>query len=211
MDMNKVTLPPEIQKRCWRYGEHIVLDYDSGWNARSREVSSHGAETNIELQALARMAECAFCIWLGRSIEALNWSRYCDDGYDTPSSMGRVDVKHTKAGRLLIWPVRKNDLYQSKRFDVLVLVIGGPEIFEIAGWISKEAFRQRHQIAPEGHKLFPGTRFMDRDALWPVLKPSDWLPPDNYDATKDVEGSFNEAYQEIRKRIVQGGRGWEPK
>jgi N6-adenosine-specific RNA methylase IME4 len=32
-----------------------------------------------------------------------------------------------------------------------------------------------------------------------------------YDAAKDVEGSFNDAYAAIRERMAAGGPGWEPK
>jgi len=204
--MNKIELPLEVQKRCRDYAGLIVRDYASGWNSRSRSVSSHDAESNIELQELARMAECAFCVWLGQSVEGLNWSRHCDSGYDTATEMGRADVKHTKGGRYLIWPIRKNHLFETKQFDVLVLVVGGPDVFEVAGWIPKEGFWQRHEIASEGHKLFPGTWFMDRKNLWPVLKPCDW-----YDAAKDVSGSFDEAYRAVRERMASGGPGWEPK
>ena len=34
-------------------------------------------------------------------------------------------------------------------------------------------------------------------------------PP--YDATKDIEGSFSDAYAAIRERKEAGGPGWEPK
>jgi N6-adenosine-specific RNA methylase IME4 len=34
---------------------------------------------------------------------------------------------------------------------------------------------------------------------------------DKYDAHKDVEGSFNEAYRAVRERQAAGGPGWEPK
>lgn len=33
----------------------------------------------------------------------------------------------------------------------------------------------------------------------------------DYDAAKDVEGSFNDAYAAVRQRVVNGGKGWEPK
>jgi N6-adenosine-specific RNA methylase IME4 len=32
-----------------------------------------------------------------------------------------------------------------------------------------------------------------------------------YDAAKDIEGSFNDAYAAIRERMAAGGPGWEPK
>jgi hypothetical protein len=35
--------------------------------------------------------------------------------------------------------------------------------------------------------------------------------PEEYDAAKDVEGSFNDAYAAIRERKANGGPGWKPK
>lgn len=38
-----------------------------------------------------------------------------------------------------------------------------------------------------------------------------FAPADDYDAAKDVEGSFNDAYAALRERVAAGGPGWEPK
>jgi hypothetical protein len=34
---------------------------------------------------------------------------------------------------------------------------------------------------------------------------------DDYDAHKDVQGSFKEAYAAIRERMRKGGPGWSPR
>ena len=172
MASNLIALPPEIIARCWKYGEQVVTDYASGWNANSRAVTCFDAHANVELQALARMAECAFCLWAEQSLEKLKWDRWCDDGADIiiPEA-GRIDVKHTRFGRYLIWPIAKNQIFASKRFDVLVLVVGTPfDDFRIVGWITKADFAQKHKVAKEGEKLFPGTWYLDRSELQPMEK-----------------------------------------
>lgn len=202
-----IRLPPDLVSRCWRYGEQIVSDYASGWNANSRAVSCFDAEQNTELQALARMAECALCLWARQPIEKLDWGRHCDAGFDLAVGDFRIDVKHTKNGRYLIWPIAKNSIFESKKFDALVLVIGTPERgFELAGWMSKPGFRRNRKTAQEGGKLFPGTWFVDRDDLAPM---SCLLP--HYDAQADFAGSINDGFAAIRARIAAGGPSWTPK
>jgi hypothetical protein len=168
MGLNRVTLPPDLACRSWRYGESVVAGYAAGHNANSRAVTCFDAHSNIELQAYARMAECAFCVWADISTEKLNWSGTCDDGADI-SAPDRIDIKHTKGGRRLIWPLGKNSIFSSKRFNRLVLVIGDIfNGFEISGWITKEDFGIKHHVAPVNHVLVHGTWFLDKSELEPM-------------------------------------------
>jgi hypothetical protein len=153
--------------RCREYAEQIVADYANGRNANSRAVTCFDAHENITLQATAKMCECAFAVWAGMDPESLNWSRFCDNGTDIIWRARRWDIKATRInGQYLIWPIAKNGIYHSKQFDCLALVKFDPPLFELAGWMSKGEFLQTHEVAPEGHKLFPGTWYVHKDRLW---------------------------------------------
>lgn len=163
----QVKLPPDWIERSREWGARVVTDYASGWNAKSRAVSCFDAERNIVLQSKAKMCECAFALWAGIDPQRLHWERYCDDGADVTWLGKRWDVKATGINsRFLIWPIAKNHIFESKRFDNLVLVKHDEPSFVISGWISKEEFRANHQVAGAGHKLFPGTWYMDQIQLW---------------------------------------------
>ena len=169
----QVTLPDEWIKRSREWGARVVADYADGRNARSRAVSCFDAESNIELQAKAKMCECAFALWAGIDPSRCHWERHCDDGADSTWLGRRWDIKATRInGRFLIWPIAKNHIFESKRFDHLVLVKHDEPRFVIAGWVSKQEFSKNHKVAGEGHKLFPGTWYMHEDELWgaPLLK-----------------------------------------
>jgi hypothetical protein len=126
----------------------FFADHARRRNAASRAVSCFDAASNPELQALARMGECAICIYGGLSVETLNWDRCYDDGCDLVIGGKRVDVKHTRSGRYLIWPNPKNSLYEVKKFDVLALVIGDEHRgFELAGCVTKDELRRLHHVA----------------------------------------------------------------
>jgi hypothetical protein len=95
----------------------------------SLEVSSHGAQNNSILQAHAKGAECAFCLWAGIDpLTALNWAAKIDRGFDVFWSQRRIDIKHTANGRFLIWPINKREFLTEKPIDVLVT---GARIFAI--------------------------------------------------------------------------------
>jgi hypothetical protein len=163
-----VTLPDALFDKSRRWAQQVVDDYAAGRKARSRAMSCFDAESNVALQAAARMCECAFCVWAGLDPhQALDWGRHCDGGFDVSWRGRKWDVKATKmTGRFLIWPVAKNHIYEAKRFDALVLVKHDVPLFQIAGWVSKEHFRAHHSVAAAGHKLFAGTRHMHERDLW---------------------------------------------
>src|SRR5262249_26386152 len=78
-----VTLPSDWIAASNQYGNTVVATYANGGNPASRKVSSHGAEANPQLQAHARMAECAFAIFLGLDPgRVLDWSPRSDGGWD---------------------------------------------------------------------------------------------------------------------------------
>jgi hypothetical protein len=160
-NQNDVLLPSDWIENCWKHARRMVADYQAGKHARSLAVSSHGAENDIRLQAWAKMAEVAFALWCGCDPGVVvGWSGEIDPGFDVFCKI-KFDVKHTAHGRRLIWPINKNDFFDSKNFDALVLVCGEPPLFTIWKWMPKEEFRKRRLIAGEGHDLTPGTRYME--------------------------------------------------
>ena len=166
----QVALPRDFIDKSMQWAQQVVDDYASGRNAKSRAVTCFDAHANVDLQAKARMAECAFALWCGCDpFYALRWERTCDDGSDLFWRGKRWDVKATKlSGRYLIWPIAKNHIYDSKRFDMLVLVKHQCPQFEIAGFVSKAEFRERKKVAPADHALFVGTWHLHESDLWPV-------------------------------------------
>src|SRR5207253_1957059 len=115
-----IKLPNDLVKRSWDQGRRIVAAYQRGENAASLAVSSHGAEDDAELQAKARMAECAYCVWAKLDPStALQWGDRCDPGWDVKHLGLRVDVKRTHGnGRYLLWPVNKRQIFESKPFHL---------------------------------------------------------------------------------------------
>lgn len=163
-----IELPSDLMERCKHYGQRRVWLYRRGFNAASLAVSSHGAENNPELQAIALMSECAFALWASLDpIGAVNWSDRCDAGFDVKAWGARWDVKYTgRNGRYLIWPIRKRHILASKQFDDLVLIKAAPPRFLIVGWILKAIFVADHHTAPLGHALDEGTWYLDQSELW---------------------------------------------
>jgi hypothetical protein len=162
-----VTLPNKWINESERYGLRVVNGYSDGRNPESLSVSSRGAEKNVALQAHARMAECAGCLHFGLDpTTALDWSQFCDNGYDFIYAGVRWDVKATRNGHYLIWPVNKRDIFDSKQFDDLILIRGVQPTFTIAGFILKSVFREEHRVAGGGHVLDRGTWYMDEEDLW---------------------------------------------
>lgn len=163
-----IKLPSDLLERCAGHGEQMAADYAAGMSPNSRAVSSHGMEANGPALGVAKMAECAFALWAGMDpLAHVSWERRADGGCDLliPPRC-RVDVKNTKMDRrFLIWPINKRGFYQEKQFDVLVLVKDDIPSFLVRGWISKQDFFIQHDEAPEGHKLTPGTWFMDESDL----------------------------------------------
>jgi hypothetical protein len=172
MDSNLiVTLPREWQDRSRLYGQQVVATYQSGGCRASLAVSSHGAEKDPALQAQAKMAECAFCIWGGLDPAVLKWNAgRCDRGYDLIWRGLRVDVKRTtKFGSYMIWPINKRFFFGAAEFDILLLARGANASWEINGWISKAIFAREHETAGPGHRLNAGPWCMHERNLWPMF------------------------------------------
>ena len=163
-----ITLSPKWISRSEIYGHDVVAQYRARNNLASLAFSSHDAENDPVLQAHARMAEIALCVWAGIDpLQELNWSGRCDDGWDVKVSDTRFDVKATgPRSQYLIWPIRKNSIFASKRFDSLALVRGEAARFEIAGHIPKALFATEHRVADEAHVLDTGTWYMHQSELW---------------------------------------------
>lgn len=182
MDSNpRVELSPAIIDRCNRYAGRKVSAGDF-----KNSVSYRGAENNLDLQAHAKMCECAAARSFGLDpITDLWWKRGVDSGCDLVVPKERVlagearhiDVKGVKAGRrFLLWPIKKNRLYKQKHFDTLLLIRGDAPEFEVVGWIGKKYFWRRHEVATENHPLDTGTWYMDAGDLLPLSSLYDpWL------------------------------------
>jgi hypothetical protein len=163
-----VMLSDDLIAHSRRFGAAVVASYEAGDNPASRDVSSHGAESNAELQAHGRMAEIAFCLYAGLDpLTALNWRLRCDPGFDVVAFGVRWDIKATRRGHYLIWPINKRHIFASKRFDTLALVRGEAPRFTLAGFTNKPFFAGEHQVATLGHCLDPGTWYMHDSELWP--------------------------------------------
>jgi len=164
-----VQLPSDLLARCIKAGEIIVQDLLNPTtleDSMSAAISSHGAELDPILQANAKAAECAFCLWAGFDpLYSVRW-RHADSGYDVVWFTVRIDVKQTchHNGRL-IWPVRKSNLLKNQKdFDVFVLACGNGAIFDLCGWITKTDFLKSYRIA-NGNGLTAGTWFMEQHEL----------------------------------------------
>jgi len=168
-----VTLPSKLLARCKAYGERVISDYAFGMNTASRSVSTHRADVDSQVQILGRAAECAVSLWCGLDIEQLNWTRGCDGGFDVLiERIYRADVKATsERGRLLIWPIGKRHIFESKQFDLLILVRrSGADEFLIRGWSSKVGFKRDHEVADGLPGITDGTWYMhERDLNNPYL------------------------------------------
>jgi hypothetical protein len=172
----RVKLPNEWIKRCRIAGAQMMKDWENPQtkgDARSASLSSHGAERNQLLLARSKMAEVTFCIWGGLNPEiAIQW-RHADDGLDMVWRNVRIDVKHSShaSPRYLIWPINKRKIFDSKKFDVMVLVSGTEPIFTLIGWITKELFSRHFRVSSGSDGLTQGTWFYPVDELWSM----DWL------------------------------------
>lgn len=160
-----VELPAALVQPCRDFGLAVVRAYAAGMHWTYRR-----AEKNPELQAIARMAECVACLWAGLDpATALQWDIRPDPGFDLCAFGARLDIKSTlTAGRFLLWPQCKNDVFDDKPFDALALVRAAPPRFKLAGWISKQDFAATRRIAPPGHPLDPGTWHVGAADLRPM-------------------------------------------
>lgn len=161
-----ITLPPELAQRSVEFAIDAVAGLKAGRYPASSAVSCFGAEDNIGLWIRAKMAECAFCLYVGEDPEKLHWKSGPDAGDDLVWRGLRWDVKTTEMrNRCLIWPLGKNSIFEQKKFDMLVLVKNAPPVFQITGFVSKDRFRQKKKIAGAKHFLVEGTWFMEQNDL----------------------------------------------
>jgi hypothetical protein len=172
-----IELTDAIMRRCYDHGGMMIAGYTSGRNPRSRSVSSHGAEDNPMLQAIAKMGECALALWLGLDLDALNWGEWSDSGWDVEyRGRLRLDAKTIEMERrYLIWPVNKRYFYDEIKAHVFVLVKHDLPLFQIYGWISKFDFKQIRKEAGHDHKLTEGTWYVDQDDLFKMESLSAYL------------------------------------
>ena len=163
-----VTLPSIYIDRCIAQGELIVAGYAMGLNSASRAVSYRGAECDEKLQAEAKMAECAFCVWADIDpFKALHWGKRTDAGFDVVYNDARLDIKWAgPRGRYLIWSKAKNHIFDSKPVDALILVTGERPLVKVRGWLNKSEFCERRQTATQSHVLDEGTWFVHHSNLW---------------------------------------------
>lgn len=167
---DEVKVPATLMDRCQQFAGRMVNDYSAGRNQASLEVSSHGAERNVELQMEAKAAECAFAIWAGLDpINDVHWERRPDSGFDLAIDRYRIDVKHTYSHyKYLIWPVNKRHIFESKPFNALVLVKGENGRYCVSCWMLKSMFRLICREANEGDPLTPGTWYIHQADCWPM-------------------------------------------
>lgn len=169
----RLLLPNDLRLLCRKAGELMVEDLKNPQtfgDVLSASISTHGAQLNPFLQADARAAEAIFCLWSGccDPIPVIN-RRHADHGWDMMWHSVRIDVKHTQHPRgHLTWPVGKTKIIDQKDFDILVLVVGASQTFELCGWVTKTHFLKNYQIAGNGHFLTPGTWFMPQEQLWEI-------------------------------------------
>jgi len=170
-----VRLSPDLVTRCQCLGAYRVERYALGFNPGSRALSSHGAESDPELQGRSVMAECAVCRYLKINPERLNWTGASDCGFDFEFCGLRFDIKMTKRhSHYLIWPVNKRGIFDIEPFDALILVKQDFPDFEIAGWLTKNEFAALHREADERHVLATGTWYVHESALHPPGLLFDW-------------------------------------
>jgi len=166
-----VRLPADLATRCIDAGEKIVrimANPQTRADAMCAALTTHGAERNPLVQADAKAAEVAMCLWAGFDpMYSVRWL-HADSGYDVAWFTVRIDVKQTRHyyGRL-IWSIGRNDLLASgkKDFDVMVLACGTIPEFDLCGWITKHKFLANHRVADGSNGLTKGTWFMEQDEL----------------------------------------------
>jgi hypothetical protein len=174
--MKLIELDRATTERCVQFGHAIVQRYAAGETPRSLAVSSHGAESNPRVQARAKMAECILAVWLGLALDPLFEQSLRP--WDLRTARSRIDVKQTGLnGQYLIWPKRKNDIFAAKEFDLLVLVKNDWNAGAPRGWIEKEDFFRLKSVAGEGHKLDPGTWYVDQELLEAMDRLPGYVPP----------------------------------
>jgi hypothetical protein len=162
-----IALDAPLMDRCTAFGAQMIHGYATR-RMTDRKVYD-AADKNIRLQAMSKMAECAFAICMRHCPDDLDWfgEHKNGEGHDLAVNRFLIDIKHTERGTKLIWPLTKVDDFWSKDFNCLALVIGSPPVFEIAGIVSKHRFYKQKQVAEygDGSAFAPGTWYMPRARL----------------------------------------------
>ena len=166
-----VWLPSDIKCRCWRHGEEMVAMYERGdvpVPHRSR-FPIRGVEFDARKQTEAKMAECVFAI-KRNGLDPRVYEIGTRSQTNTMPSVNklRCDVKGAPMFcRYLIWSKAKNHIFESKGFDVLVLVkVNVDKGWGYSqGWCTKREFREKKSIAGKGHRLDEDTWHLDEDIL----------------------------------------------
>jgi hypothetical protein len=166
-----ITLGPSLMEACRQFGDMIVKfkQEDRGrTQPRAAALVEGGIETDPQAQAEAKMCECALAIWFDLDAKAvLNWSNIPDSGHDLQYKGVRFDTKGSGwSSEYLTWPRRKNHIYDTCEFDLLVFVQRAPPHFKLNGYTSKNYFLTYHKVAPRHHKLWEGTWHMHERLLW---------------------------------------------
>ncbi len=162
-------LPDHIVGRC--------IDWEREHPPIKNQYTSHGIEhRTAEERAAHKLCEFAFASWCGVSFSEIQFSP--DDGNDLMVYGDRYDVKCCVISHfLLCWPYNKVDLFNSKKFDRLVLVkYDEALLFECVGWITKERFRRDWLVATGVGRpaLTKETRYLHQDKLDRMETIGDW-------------------------------------
>jgi hypothetical protein len=166
-----ITIPPELIERCREYANRVCAGYDRGLNQRSAKLTLNDIAHDPLTQTMSRVAECAFCLFVDISVELLNWTDYCDNGLDCPWDRLTYDVKSTAwddRHNNLIYSAAKTHFYDEMPFDRLIMIkVAMPHCryCQVRGWVDKDVFLLRHELAPQGHFLLPGTWYMHQRLL----------------------------------------------
>lgn len=153
------------------WARRSVEGYGRGDKEASRAYARPGVDSNVKLQAMGRMGECAFCLFIGQSPRVLDWGPLCDAGWDVVHLNRKIDVK-TSATSKLIWPVTKNHFLGECRTDIFVAVNGAAWLFQdmptytLLGWTGLSRFISEHRVAPPPDHFDPETKYMDVKQLF---------------------------------------------
>lgn len=152
------------------WAQRSVKGYADKEKEASRAYARPGIDTNPRYQALGRIGECAFCLYVHLSPKVLDWGPDCDPGWDVKFREKVFDVK-TSTTTKLIWPVTKNHFLEPPKADIFVAAHGRDWFYDdkpaviLLGWIPTLVFIREHKIAPPPDHFDPGTKYMDAEML----------------------------------------------
>ncbi len=168
----------EIDRPAWQicdaHARRVVEGYRAGNKPRSSGLAEHSEQygdvrLSVELQRLGRLGEWGAAAGLGLDPRVvLDWSDRPDPGYDFLWRGHRLDAKATPSrAAYLLCPRKKAELV--KAADILLSVrvkdALGRATAEMIGWILYDDFVRKAKVAGEGHRLLPGTPYVDREDL----------------------------------------------